>query len=223
MNYDQTLSRVETYFDKTALKTWERLTSKAPVSRIRQSVRRGRDEMRMKLISQLPKDLSGARVLDAGCGTGQLSEELALRGCQVVAADISPSLLQVASSRIPGHLQKNIEFITGDMVSRELGNFDYIIAMDSLIYYNRKDLGSLLLELSSRTSHSIYFTLAPKTMLLMLMWYIGKLAPSGDRSPVMVPHSFKAISKELGANLELTDLGIVNSGFYISHAVGCRK
>ena len=223
MNYDQTLSRVETYFDKTALKTWERLTSKAPVSRIRQSVRRGRDEMRMKLISQLPKNLSGARVLDAGCGTGQLSEELALRGCQVVAADISPSLIQVARSRIPTHLQKNIEFITGDMVSPELGNFDYVIAMDSLIYYTRTDLGSLLIELSSRTSQSIYFTLAPKTMLLMLMWYIGKLAPSGDRSPVMVPQSFKSICKELGAKLELTDLGIVNSGFYISHAIGCRK
>lgn len=223
MNYDQTLSRVETYFDKTALKTWERLTSKAPVSRIRQSVRRGRDEMRMKLISQLPKNLSGARVLDAGCGTGQLSEELALRGCQVVAADISPSLIQVARSRIPTHLQKNIEFVTGDMVSPELGNFDYVIAMDSLIYYNRTDLGSLLIELSSRTSQSIYFTIAPKTMLLMLMWYIGKLAPSSDRSPVMVPHSFKSICKELVAKLELTDLGIVNSGFYISHAIGCRK
>ena len=51
MNYDQTLSRVETYFDKTALKTWERLTSKAPVSRIRQSVRDGRNLMRNKLIS----------------------------------------------------------------------------------------------------------------------------------------------------------------------------
>ena len=221
MNYDQTLSRVETYFDKTALKTWERLTSKAPVSRIRQSVRRGRDEMRMKLISQLPKNLSGARVLDAGCGTGQLSEELALRGCQVVAADISPSLIQVARSRIPTHLQKNIEFVTGDMVSPELGNFDYVIAMDSLIYYNRTDLGSLLIELSSRTSQSIYFTIAPKTILLMR--YVGKLAPSGDRSPVMVPHSFKSICKELGAKLELTDLGIVNSGFYISHAIGCRK
>lgn len=223
MNYDQTLSRVETYFDKTALKTWERLTSKAPVSRIRQSVRRGRDEMRVKLISQLPKNLSGARVLDAGCGTGQLSEELALRGCQVVAADISPSLIQVARSRIPTHLQKNIEFVTGDMVSPEIGNFDYVIAMDSLIYYNRTDLGSLLIELSSRTSQSIYFTIAPKTILLMLMWYVGKLAPSGDRSPVMVPHSFKSTCKELGAKLELTDLGIVNSGFYISHAIGCRK
>jgi magnesium-protoporphyrin O-methyltransferase len=223
MNYNQTLSRVETYFDKTALKTWERLTSKAPVSRVRESVRRGRDDMRMKLISQLPSDLSGAKVLDAGCGTGQLSEELALRGCQVFAADISPSLVNVARSRIPNHLHKNIEFITGDMVNPNLGNFDYVIAMDSLIYYSKKDLMSLLVELSSRTSHSIFFTLAPKTMLLMMMWYLGKIAPKGDRSPVMVPQSLKAISRELDANLQLIDLGVINSGFYISHAIGCRK
>lgn len=223
MNYNQTLSRVETYFDKTALKTWERLTSKAPVSRVRESVRRGRDEMRMKLISQLPSDLSGAKVLDAGCGTGQLSEELALRGCQVFAADISPSLVNVARSRIPNHLHKNIEFITGDMVNPNLGNFDYVIAMDSLIYYSKKDLMSLLVELSSRTSHSIFFTLAPKTMLLMMMWYLGKIGPKGDRSPVMVPQSLKAISRELDANLQLIDLGVINSGFYISHAIGCRK
>ena len=223
MNYDQTLSRVETYFDKTALKTWERLTSKAPVSRIRQSVRDGRNLMRSKLISQLPTDLSGARVLDAGCGTGQLSEELASRGCQVVAADISPSLLNLARSRIPEHLHKKIEFVAGDMVSSELGNFDYVIAMDSLIYYGRNDLRALLLELSSRTSESIYFTLAPRTMLLMLMWYIGKLAPKGDRSPVMVPQSFKSLERELKEELELSDLGIINSGFYISQAIGCRK
>ena len=223
MNYSQTLLRVETYCEKTALKTWERLTSKAPVSRVRESVRRGRDDMRMKLISQLPSDLSGAKVLDAGCGTGQLTEELALRGCQVVAADISPSLVNVARSRIPNHLHKNIEFITGDMINPKLGNFDFVIAMDSLIYYSRKDLTSLLVELSSRTSHSIYFTLAPKTMLLMMMWYLGKIAPKGDRSPVMVPQSLKAISRELDAKLQLSDLGVINSGFYISHAIGCRK
>ena len=199
------------------------MTSKAPVSRIRQSVRDGRNLMRNKLISQLPKDLFGARVLDAGCGTGQLSEELASRGCQVVAADISPSLLNLARSRIPEHLHQNIEFVAGDMVSSELGKFDYVFAMDSLIYYRRNDLRVLLLELSSRASESIYFTLAPRTMLLMLMWYIGKLAPKGDRSPVMVPQSFKSLERELKEELELSDLGIINSGFYISHAIGCRK
>ena len=71
MLYDQTLSRVETYFDKTASKTWEQLTSDAPVSKIRQTVRAGRDSMRHKLLNRLPQKLVGARILDAGCGLGQ--------------------------------------------------------------------------------------------------------------------------------------------------------
>ena len=146
-----------------------------------------------------------------------------MRGCQVVAADISPSLLNVARSRIPDHLHQNIEFVAGDMVNSELGKFDYVIAMDSLLYYRRNDLGAILVELSSRPSESIYFTLAPKTILLMLMWYIGKLAPKRDRSPVMVPQSFKSIERELNEKLEFSDLGIINSGFYISHAIRCRK
>ena len=60
MSYDRTLTRVETYFDKTATRTWERLTSDAPVSRIRETVRRGRDGMRAKMLAQLPEDLRGA-------------------------------------------------------------------------------------------------------------------------------------------------------------------
>jgi magnesium-protoporphyrin O-methyltransferase len=70
MTYESTRNTVETYFDRTATKTWERLTSDAPVSGIRATVRAGRDRMRQLLLSQLPADLRGARVLDAGCGTG---------------------------------------------------------------------------------------------------------------------------------------------------------
>jgi len=88
--YDQTLSRVETYFDKTATKTWEALTSYAPVSKIRETVRAGRDKMRALLLSRLPVDLTGQRVLDAGCGAGQMTAELAARGATVVAVGISP-------------------------------------------------------------------------------------------------------------------------------------
>ena len=83
MLYDQTLSRVETYFDKTASKTWEQLTSDAPVSKIRQTVRAGRDRMRHKLLNRLPQKLEGARILDAGCGTGQLTTELVKTGVKI--------------------------------------------------------------------------------------------------------------------------------------------
>ena len=54
MSYEVTRQHVETYFDRTATKTWERLTSDAPVSGIRATVRAGRDRMRDLLIAQLP-------------------------------------------------------------------------------------------------------------------------------------------------------------------------
>jgi magnesium-protoporphyrin O-methyltransferase len=57
--YGATRDRVEAYFDGTATKTWERLTSDAPVSGIRQTVREGRDRMRAIMLSRLPEDLTG--------------------------------------------------------------------------------------------------------------------------------------------------------------------
>ena len=76
-NYEARRGQIEDYFDRTALKAWEQLTSTAPVGRIRATVRAGRDRMRSTLMAYLPQDLRGARVLDAGCGTGALALEAA--------------------------------------------------------------------------------------------------------------------------------------------------
>ena len=75
-SYLERRSEIETYFDRTAADTWARLTSDAPVGRIRQTVREGRDQMRATLLDWLPQDLSGRRLLDAGCGTGLVGEIL---------------------------------------------------------------------------------------------------------------------------------------------------
>ena len=88
------------YFDRTALQAWERLTSDAPVSSIRATVRAGRDAMRSTLLSWLPADLTGCRLLDAGCGTGALAIEAARRGAKVVAVDIAPGLIEIAKQRV---------------------------------------------------------------------------------------------------------------------------
>jgi len=79
--YQSRRSQIETYFDRTAADAWARLTSDAPVSGIRATVRAGRDEMRQTLLSWLPEDLTGKRLLDAGCGTGAFAIEAARRGC----------------------------------------------------------------------------------------------------------------------------------------------
>lgn len=222
--YDNTLSRVEDYFDRTATQTWERLTSDAPVSRVRETVRKGRDRMRATMLGQLPADLTGRRILDAGCGTGLASMELAARGAEVVAVDISPSLVEIAAKRTPDALRDQIRYHSGDMLDPALGEFDHVIAMDSLIYYEATDIGKALAALSPRVG-SIVFTVAPRTPFLMTFFTVGKLFPRSDRSPVMIPHAPARLSKAAaaaGAGGQLSEIARITSGFYISTCLEYR-
>ena len=97
-SYQTRRDEIETYFDRTAADAWAALTSDAPVSRIRRTVRRGRDAMRETLTSWLPEDLSST-LIDAGCGTGTPAIEAAQRGAEVVAVDLSPTLVNLARER----------------------------------------------------------------------------------------------------------------------------
>jgi magnesium-protoporphyrin O-methyltransferase len=219
-DYSATRDRVEDYFDRSATKVWERLTSDAPVSRIRQTVREGRDQMRALMLSRLPDDLRGARVLDAGCGTGLMTAELAARGATVLGVDISPQLIGIAEARMPEALRDRVRFESGDMTAVALGSFDYVMAMDSLIYYTTPDIGAVLKKLARRTARSVVFTVAPKTPFLMTFFTIGKAFPRADRSPVMIPQSYDRLAKATGPGL--SRIGRVARGFYISECLEYR-
>ncbi|MEO1639666.1 MAG: magnesium protoporphyrin IX methyltransferase [Pseudomonadota bacterium] len=224
-DYLATRDRVEEYFDSTATTVWERLTSDAPVSGIRATVRAGRDEMRDLLLAQLPDDLRGKRILDAGCGTGAISVALAERGAEVTAVDISPALIAIAQERVPRHLAGQINWVAGDMRDALTDVHDAMIAMDSLIYYRAEDIAALLTDAKARVDGPMIFTVAPRTRMLMAMWRIGKLFPRSDRSPVMIPQTTAAIAHALraqGARGHLRELKRVTSGFYISQALSFR-
>lgn len=219
--YNQRRSEIGAYFDRTAAEAWKRLTSDAPVGRIRATVRAGRDEMRETLLSYLPQDLKGARVLDAGCGTGAMAQALAGRGADVVAVDLSPQLVEVAKDRTPSHLLPQIRFEAGDMTSAALGRFDFCVAMDSVIHYEQPDMVSCLSKLADRTVHTIAFTFAPSTALLAAMHRVGKFFPRGNRSPAIVPqrtHAFKELIYP-ATGMHPARENRVTSGFYISHAM----
>jgi magnesium-protoporphyrin O-methyltransferase len=225
-DYRQTRDRVETYFDRTATRKWEELTSDAEVSRIRQTVRAGRDRMRALMLGRLPADLTGRRILDAGCGTGQMTAELAARGADVVATDISPQLVGIAERRLPDALRDRVLFTAGDMLAPDLGEFDHVLAMDSLIYYDADDVGRAIAALQARTRGSILFTVAPRTRALMAMWYGGKLFPQGDRSPRMVPQDpakLAQAAKGQGVSGMMQSVDRVSSGFYISQLLEVRR
>jgi magnesium-protoporphyrin O-methyltransferase len=219
-DYSATRDRVEDYFDRSATKVWERLTSDAPVSRIRQTVREGRDRMRDVMLSRLPADLRGARVLDAGCGTGLMAVELATRGATVHAVDISPQLIGIAEARMPEGLRRQVTFQAGDMTAPEHGHFDFVMAMDSLIYYRDTDITAVLTKLGQRTSQAVVFTVAPRTAFLMTFFTLGKMFPRSDRSPVMIPQAFAALAKSVGPGLSRIER--VSRGFYISECLEYR-
>ncbi|GFE64636.1 magnesium protoporphyrin IX methyltransferase [Litoreibacter roseus] len=220
--YVQTRARVEDYFDRTATQTWERLTSDAPVSGIRATVRAGRDQMRATMLAQLPDDLTSARILDAGCGTGTMAVELANKGADVTGIDISPSLIDIAEARRPDRVRGSLSYQAGDMSNAGLGRFDYVLAMDSMIYYDKGDIGSILAQFAPRLSEKMIFTLPPRTALLMAMWRVGKLFPRSDRSPIMVPHTAQGIAhaaRDAGTTGKIAHVETVNCGFYHSMAL----
>ncbi len=218
--YQDRRGRLETYFDRTAAKTWERLTSDAPVSGIRATVRAGRNRMRDTLLSWLPADLSGVRLLDAGCGTGALAVEAARRGADVVAIDVAASLVGVARDRTPAGLA--IDWRVGDMLDPALGRFDHIVAMDSLIHYRAFDVVDVLENLAERTSGSLLFTFAPSTRPLVVMHTVGKLFPRADRAPAIEPVRERLLRTLLAGAMPQARIGRgerIASGFYTSHAM----
>jgi len=79
----------------------------------------------------LAGDVSGRRVLDAGCGSGPLSAALRVKGAIVTGFDSSPAMVKLARQRLGGNaalcvadLSRPLPFADGafdDVVSREPG------------------------------------------------------------------------------------------------------
>jgi SAM-dependent methyltransferase len=76
----------------------------------------------------------GARVLDAGCGTGRVAIELARRGYAVVGVDLDPGMLAEARAAAP-----DLAWVHADLAGFEPGHhgvpggFDLVVAAGNVI------------------------------------------------------------------------------------------
>ena len=73
---------------------------------------------------ELLGDVTGRRVLDAGCGEGYLSRVLAARGARVTGIDLSPRLVELARAKDP---DGRIDYRAADLsqpLAGEAGSFD---------------------------------------------------------------------------------------------------
>lgn len=79
-------------------------------------------------------ELSGARVLDVGCGGGLLSEALAARGADVLGIDPAPAPLEVARAHA-ADTQLSVQYrqTTAEALAEtEAGRFDVVTCLEAL-------------------------------------------------------------------------------------------
>ncbi len=90
----------------------------------------------------------GARVLDAGCGSGQFAIALAERGARVTGIDLSPEMIRRARDHAADHgFGDDIEWRTGDVkhLSDPLAVFDAVYAR--VLFQFLADIPATLREL----------------------------------------------------------------------------
>jgi len=92
----------------------------------------------MQLISRMVPIPGVSKLLDAGCGTGELSENLFNRGFDVIALDLGFESIKRASSR---HREENINFpfVQGDLyrLPYEDRSFDAVVTSEIMEHLER--------------------------------------------------------------------------------------
>lgn len=91
-------------------------------------------------IDEFIESLAGKKVLDIGCGAGQITDYLTQRGIGAIGIDFSEELLKIAKQNFP-----NSKFILADICDYEQENqVDGIITKDMLFHLSDENLIQVL-------------------------------------------------------------------------------
>lgn len=97
-----------------------------------------------RVVRQSPLHLSGARVLELGCGTGKNSQWLAAQARELVALDFSPGMLDVARRRVRA---QHVRFVEHDITRPwpvNAASMDVVVG--NLVLEHVRDLGPIYAE-----------------------------------------------------------------------------
>lgn len=117
-------------------------------------------EMLWMILDYIPKDLKPKRIVDLGCGTGNLSEGMVNQypDAELIAVDLSASILQEAAERLKNY--SNIKYLNEDFntLEFEAGSVDLIVSSIALHHLTDPQKEKLLKK--------IYSWLSPNGILI---------------------------------------------------------
>ncbi len=122
----------------------------------------------------------GGLVLDAPCGTGILGEPLGARGFRVVAADISPAMLDVAHGRT-----SDVACVRADLEQPPFraGTFDAAVCNRFLMHLPRATRVAVLRTLAATCRGPLVVTVCHPYTLKSATRALRRLGGSSKRSP----------------------------------------
>lgn len=98
---------------------------------------------RPAMLSLLP-DVEGARVLDAGCGAGWYSEQLAARGARVTSIDESAAMVRHARKRLGDGAEVRVHDLSQPLAFAADASYDGIVS--ALVLHYLRDWSAPLAE-----------------------------------------------------------------------------
>lgn len=93
------------------------------------------NEMLTALINAIPNNKNSPKILDLGCGTGNITQKALNRfpEAEVTCLDLSENMIEIAKDKLSSY--ENIEYIVGDFTQMEL-NTKYDVVLSSLALHH---------------------------------------------------------------------------------------
>ncbi len=118
------------------------------------------EDERLQVMATVATQNEPRRVLDLGCGRGELAHYFAEGGAQVTAADYSTAAIQLSEKTFEGEpeLRRRVELVCADVCTMPLqGLFDAVTASDVIEHLSPEELEQLYARVSEHLSQTGVF------------------------------------------------------------------
>ncbi len=161
----ETGARVRKYFETSGFSRWTAIYGTGDIPPIWKVIRDGHDRA-LQTVGSWIASSKGHTALDAGCGTGNLSIELANHGYEVDAFDVSAPMIHFAKYINAGRT-KGIapHFMVGDIaaLAGRPRSYDVVCCLDVLFHYPYAEVTEMLTRLAGLAGHKIVGSFALRT------------------------------------------------------------
>ena len=164
-------------FDALASRFWDTTGEFGPLHLL--------NPVRARFVAERAK-LSGARVLDVGCGGGLLAEALARAGAQVTAIDLAPGMIEVARLHaLEQKLEIDYRVVAAEAVAvADPAGFDVVTCMEMLEHVPEPEKMVATLASLVKPGGAVFVSTLNRNLKSFLMAIVGaeyilKLIPRG--------------------------------------------